>query len=412
MISKTQTVEFVNQEGHILTAKLEFPPDRKPFAFAIFAHCFVCNNNGIAARNISQTLASRGIGVLRFDFSGRGESEGAFVKSGFATNISDILAAAAFLEVNFSPASILIGHGLGGTAILFASSELPAIKCIVTIGSPADPARLNHIVTEALAQLGKKKEAEVKVGGQTFNVSEHFLKDLLNADFAQKLRKMRKAILIMHAPFDKMVDIENAKWLYEATLHPKSFISLDGADHILSHQGDSIYVGEIVASWASRYLAIEPEKALESELQVVASLQPDHHYTTLIKAGDHYLTADEPESVGGDNFGPSPYQLLSASLGACTAMTLRMYANRKNWDPGEIRIHLKHDKMYITDQGESIKEAGESGQKMDVIDRIVELSGILTETQRQRLLEIANRCPVHRTLEKSVRINTRLKSQD
>ncbi len=411
MISKTQTVEFVNQEGHILTAKLEFPPDRKPFAFAIFAHCFVCNNNGIAARNISQTLASRGIGVLRFDFSGRGESEGEFVKSGFATNISDILAAAVFLEVNFSPASILIGHGLGGTAILFASSELPAIKCIVTIGSPADPARLNYIVTEALSQLGKKKEAEVKVAGQTFNVSEQFLKDLLNTDFAQMLRKMRKAILIMHAPFDKIVDIENAKWLYEATLHPKSFISLDGADHILSQQEDSIYVGQVVASWATRYLAKEPEKALESELQVVASLQPDHHYTTLIKAGDHYLTADEPESVGGDDFGPSPYQLLSASLGACTAMTLRMYANRKNWDPGEIMIHLKHDKMYVTDQGESIKEGDQSGQKMDVIDRMIEFSEILTEVQK-RLLEIANRCPVHRTLEKSVRINTRLKSKD
>lgn len=396
----------------MLTAKLEFPPDRKPFAFAIFAHCFVCNNNGIAAQNISQTLAAGGIGVLRFDFSGRGEGEGEFVKSGLATNISDILAAAAFLEVTFSAASILIGHGLGGTAILFASSELPSIKCIVTIGSPADPARLNSIVTEALAQLGKKKEAEVKVGGQTFNVSEQFLKDLLDTDFAQTIRKMRRAILIMHAPFDKVVDIENAKWLYEATLHPKSFISLDGADHILSNQDDSIYVGQVVASWATRYLAKEPEKNLESELQVVASLQPDHHYTTLIKAGDHYLTADEPASVGGDNFGPSPYQLLSASLGACTAMTLRMYANRKNWEPGEIMVHLKHDKVYVTDQGESIKEAGEAGQKMDVIDRIVEFSGLLTETQKQRLLEIANRCPVHRTLEKSVRINTRLKSQD
>lgn len=411
MISKTQMVEFVNHDGQLLAAQLEFPPDQKPHAYAIFAHCFTCNKNWNAARNISRTLASQGIAVLRFDFTGLGESEGEFVDSRFSTNITDIVAAASFLEENFTAPTILIGHSLGGTAALFACSSLSGIRCVVTIGSPADPAHVKKLISQSLDDIGRKGETQVRIGGRSFTIDREFVKDLLNRDVSQILRNMRKAILILHAPFDKVVSIDNARWLYEAALHPKSYISLDDADHILSKSDDSVYVGQVIAAWAVRYLQRVPVKSLESDLQVVASLHPDNLYTTLIKAGDHYLTADEPVSAGGDNFGPSPYQLLSSSLGACSAMTLRMYANRKKWDPGEIRIHLKHDKIYVDDQQESVQDSGGEGKKMDVIERVLEFSGQLTGEQRQRLLEIANRCPVHRSLEKAILINTRLKDQ-
>jgi putative redox protein len=412
MITKTQSIQFLNHEGHYLAAKLELPPDRKPLAYAIFAHCFTCNKNWNAAVNISRSLASLGIAVLRFDFSGLGESEGAFVKSGFSTNITDILAAASFLEENFSKPSILIGHSLGGTAALYAAPSLPDIKGVVTIGSPADPAHVRHLIQDAIKDIRKNAEAEVKIGGRSFNIGKKFLEDLVQSDVAAILKHLRKALLIMHAPFDTIVSIDNAKWIYQHALHPKSFVSLDGADHILTNQQDSIYVGQVIGAWVSRYLPAQQPKTLESDLEVVASLQPDHHYTTLIKAGNHYLTADEPTSVGGDDFGPSPYQLLSAALGACSAMTLRMYAERKKWDLGEIQIHLKHDKVYIDDQHQMMNDTDSARKKIDVIERVLEFSGDLSEEQKNRLLEISNRCPVHRTLEDAVLIKTRIRDME
>ncbi|MCB0668401.1 MAG: alpha/beta fold hydrolase [Saprospiraceae bacterium] len=403
MISKTQEISFQNHDGHSLAAKIEFPPDRKPFAFAIFTHCFACNGNLTAAINISRALAAQGIAVMRFDFSGM--SEGAPVKPGFSTNITDLLAAAAFLKENFSEPSLLIGHSLGGTAALFAASSIPSVEGVVTIGSPADPKQVKKLVKESIEEIRKKGEAQVTIGGRAFKVGQDFVEELVQKDISQSLKKMRKALLVMHAPFDKIVGIENAKWIYEHAIHPKSFISLDNADHILSKTEDSNYVGEVVAAWASRYLPDHSSKTLQSDLEVVVNLDPEHKYTTLIKAGTHYLTADEPESVGGDDFGPSPYQLLSSALGACTAMTLKMYSDRKKWNLGEVRVHLHHDKVYTEDQNETLQD-GEKKRKIDVITRQLELSSELTPTQRERLLEIANRCPVHRTLEKSIRIDT------
>jgi putative redox protein len=350
-----------------------------------------------------------GVAVLRFDFSGLGESEGAFVQSGFSTNIADILAAASFLKENFDSPSLLIGHSLGGTAALYAAPSLPEIKAVVTIGSPADPGHVRQLIQDAASEIKENGEAEVKIGGRSFKIGNKFLEDLVQSDMVAILKGLRKALLIMHAPFDNIVSIKNAKWIYQQAMHPKSFISLDGANHILTNHQDSNYVGQVIGSWASRYLASQPPKTLESDLEVVASLQPDHHYTTLIKAGNHYLTADEPASVGGDDFGPSPYQLLSSALGACTAMSLRMYAERKKWDLGEIQIHLKHVKIYVEDQYQTIDDNESIRNKIDVIDRVLEFSGDLTDEQKKRLLEISNRCPVHRTLEDAVLIKTRIK---
>jgi len=344
---------------------------------------------------------------MRFDFTGLGESEGAFVKSGFSTNITDVIAAATFLEENFAAPSLLVGHSLGGTAALFAAPSLPQVKGVVTIGSPADPAHIKHLIKESLDEIRKKGEAEVIIGGRHFKVGCKFVEDLVQNDIREMLKKLHKAILIMHAPFDKIVSIDNAKWIYEHASHPKSFISLDAADHILSKTEDSRYVGRVIAGWVSRYLPDHSKKTLESNLEAVASLEPEHHFTTLIKAGNHYLTGDEPVSVGGDDFGPSPYQLLSSALGACTAMTLKMYADRKKWYLGEIQVHLKHDKVYAEDQSESIENGG-ARKKIDVIVRQLEFSAELSEAQRSRLLEIANRCPVHRTLEGAVLIKTEL----
>lgn len=411
MKSKTQEISFLNHDGRSLAARIEFPPDRKPYAYAIFTHCFTCNKNWAAAVNISRTLAAQGIAVARFDFSGTREQDGDTIRPGFSTNITDLLAAASFLEENFMAPALLIGHSLGGTAALFAASSMPSVQGVVTIGSPADPEHVRKLVHESMEEIKAKGEASVSIGGQNFQISQNSVEELMRKDLKETIRKMRKAMLIMHAPFDKVVGIDNAKWIYEQAVHPKSFISLDNADHILSSTEDSNYVGQVIAAWASRYLPDSRERTLESNLEVVVSLDPEHKYTTLIKAGRHYLTADEPEHVGGDDFGPSPYQLLSSALGACTAMTLKMYADRKNWELGEVQIHLHHDKVYADDQNASIQN-GDKPKKMDLIIRKLELEDHLTDAQKERLLEIANRCPVHRTLEKSVLIRTELVTQE
>jgi putative redox protein len=408
MLSKSQSVEFINHSGHRLAAKIEFPPDQKPIAFAIFAHCFTCNKNLPAVRNISQALASQGLAVLRFDFTGLGESEGEFVETTFTTNVTDILAGASFLEEKFSSPALLIGHSLGGTAAIFAASSLPSVKGVITIGSPADPAHVTHLLKNVIDEIDTQGEAEVKIAGRVFKIGRSFLLDIMQQDLSKILKGLKKALLVMHAPFDRTVGIENAKWLYETAMHPKSFVSLDSADHVLTNKEDSRYVGRLISSWASRYLPRPQTKVLQSDQQVVASLEPEDKFTTLIKAGNHYLTADEPISVGGEDFGPSPYELLSASLGACTVMTLRMYANRKKWNIGAIQVHLTHDKIYIEDQADNVG-AGNNNSKVDVIDRLLAFSGNLTVEQSNRLLEIADRCPVHRTMEGAVLVRTSLK---
>ncbi len=412
-MSKQKKISFVNHQGLELAARLEFPVDQHPVAFVIFAHCFTCNKNLAAVRHIAKALTSSGLAVLRFDFAGLGESEGTFVTSNFSTNITDILAAAEYLKEDYQPPTLIIGHSLGGAAALVAARQLPSVKGVATIGAPADPTHVTHLLRGAITEIERQGQAEVQIGGRTFTIAKHFLEDLHNHDLQQVIGSLRKALLILHAPFDRTVGIDNARMIYQAARHPKSFISLDGADHILSAKEDSQYAGDVIATWAKRYLTPQDEKKLPSNSQVVASLSSGDKFSTYLKAGRHRMIGDEPESVGGDNFGPSPYEFVAAGLAACTAMTLHMYARRKKWDLQEVIVHVDHQKIHAKDcENCTEDEKANSDQRMDQMTRELQILGNLDSTQVNRLLEIANRCPVHRTLESKSDIVTRVLVSD
>lgn len=399
---KTTAVTFPNAEGHLLSGRLEMPVDRKPHAFALFAHCFTCTQNLSAIRNISRALSMMGIAVLRFDFTGLGQSEGNFAEAGFSSDVSDLVSAAAFLEQHYQAPVLTIGHSLGGSAVLMAARSLPSVKAVVTIGAPCDPVHVKHLFLNDIDTINEKGEAMVDIGGRPFPIKKQFLDDLNSFNPEQEIRKLGKALLLLHSPQDKVVGIENAAAIYQAAWHPKSFISLDGADHLLSSPQDSLYVGEVIASWVKRYISFPQPEPIKSEKRVAVRTGPDS-LTTEIKAGKHSLLADEPAEVGGLDLGPTPYDLLTAGLGACTSMTLRMYADRKKWPLTNVLVHLHHKKIHAQDSENSEKKA-----LLDHIWREVELEGDLTEEQRKRLLDIAERCPVHRTLHSQVEIITSL----
>ena len=401
---KTIRIRFPNSQGEQLAAKLELPEFQLPKAFAIFAHCFTCNSNLIAVRNISRALTDKGIAVLRFDFTGLGHSEGDFENTNFSSNVQDLMAAADFLTEQYQAPSLLVGHSLGGAAVLFAASQLPYIQAVATIGAPANPEHVVHLFQEEIVEIEALGKAVVKIGGREFTVKKQFLEDIKEQNVNQAIKGIDKAILILHSPQDGVVHIDNAASLYRRADHPKSFISLDGADHLMSDKEDSLYAGQIIASWADRYLKVATAKPLKTDKQVAVRLATAK-YTCDVQAGKHALLADEPESVGGDDFGPSPYQLLSTSLGACTAMTLRMYANRKKWDLQRVTVHLEHYKQHL----EATEEGEKRSTKVDVFERLIEIEGNLDGKQRERLLDIANRCPVHRTLHGEIHVNTQLK---
>ena len=401
---RSQKVKFKNHNGYELSARLEFPPDSHPYAFAIFAHVFTGNKNLTATRHISRSLTQNGIGVLRFDFTGLGESEGDFADTNFTSNVEDLLAASEFLEKNYEAPRILIGHSLGGAAVVFAAAQLESIQAVATVGAPSEPEHVTHLLDDQLEDIENNGVAKVSIGGRAFTIKKQFLDDLRSKDMFKILKRLHKPILVLHSPQDTVVEIENAAKIYHAAHHPKSFVSLDGADHMLSNKVDAAYVGDLVSSWMTRYVTPPPKEKLTTDAQVAVRLG-DIGYTTEIQAGAHGLLADESEEVGGDDFGPSPYQYLSAALGACTAMTLQMYARRKKWDLKEVEVHINHGKKYVDDcMACETKE-----MKIDHFEREIELEGNLTEEQISRLLEIADRCPVHRTLNKEIRIVTTLK---
>ncbi len=401
---RSEKVEFTNSNGYKLSAKLELPADQHPHSFALFAHVFTGNKNLTATRHISRALTLDGIGVLRFDFTGLGESEGDFADTNFTSNVEDLMAAAQYLEDNYEAPKIMIGHSLGGAAAIFAASRLESIQAIATIGTPSEPEHVSHLLEDSLEAIEEKGVAKVSVGGRMFTIKKQFLDDIRSKNMFKLLKELRKPILILHSPQDTVVEIKNAAQIYHASYHPKSFVTLDGADHMLSNKIDAAYAGSLIASWVMRYLDLPKKEVLKTERQVVAKLG-EIGFTTEIMAGNHGLLADESEEVKGDDFGPSPYQLLSSALGACTAMTLQMYARRKKWDLKEVKVHLDHGKRYVDD----CMACEEKEMKIDHFDRIIELEGNLTDEQKSRLMEIADRCPVHRTLEKEIRIQTVLK---
>ena len=399
-----QKVLFYNKAGDQLVGRLELPANQLPHNFVLFAHCFTCNKNLMAIKNISKSLTSNGFGVLRFDFTGLGESEGDFADTNFSGNVEDLIAAAEYLQNTHKAPSLLIGHSLGGAAAIIAASEIPSIKAIATIAAPSNPEHVKHLLKSNIEEINLNGKALVNIGGRDFTIKKQFLEDLETKTLPQIIKELRKPILILHSPQDQIVEIKNAEEIYVAAYHPKSFISLDGADHLLLNKKDSAYAGILIASWAKRYLEIPREKRISSEHQVVASLDSDDRFSTSMKVGDHYMIADEPEEFGGNDFGPSPYELVSAGLSACTAMTIQMYVKRKGWDLQNIEVHTSYNKSHMED----CRDCESPGTKIDTFHRELKLTGSIDEKQAQRILEIADKCPVHKTLHSKTQVITRV----
>jgi uncharacterized OsmC-like protein/esterase/lipase len=404
MSIKANTLTFKNRKGIPLSAQLDFPADQKPHNYAIFAHCFTCNKNFNAVRNVSRALTSKGFAVLQFDFTGLGSSKGDFADTNVSGNVEDLLDAAQFLSDNYGAPGLLVGHSLGGAAALLAASQLDTVKAVATIGSPSNPQHVQHLFQNSLQEIKESGQALVDIGGRPFTIKKQFLDDISEMTLLKVVKAMRKSILVLHSPQDTIVGIDNAAELYAAAHHPKSFVSLDGADHLLNQQEDSLYVGDVIASWAQRYLPYHKKPAISSTHQVAALLRKDESFTTILKAGDHYLVADEPKKVNGNNFGPTPYELVASGLAACTAMTIKMYANHKQWPLEDVEVHISYKKDHATDS----QHQEEKGAKIDIFEREIKLTGALDDAQKERMLDIANKCPVHKTLHSEVLVRTKL----
>lgn len=399
-----QKVSLKNVNGETLVGRLSLPANQHPHNFVLFAHCFTCNKNFTAIRNISRALTADGFGVLRFDFTGLGESEGEFSDSNFSGNVEDLLEAAKYLEEHYAAPTLIIGHSLGGAAVILAAQKISSIRAIATIAAPSNPLHVKHIFKDNIETIKDKGIAEVNIGGRSFTIKNQFLEDLKSQSFQETLKNSGKSILILHSPQDQVVEIKNAEEIYIAVRHPKSFVSLDGADHLLSNPKDATYTGEIIGKWSKRYLEMPGAIALETEKEVVASLDSADGFTTQLKVGSHYITADEPVSYGGNNFGPSPYELVSAGLSACTAMTIQMYAKRKKWPLENVEVHTSYQKLHADD----CQNCDSSEAKIDTFQRAIKLTGSLDDKQIARIMEIADKCPVHRTLKSEIKIDTTL----
>lgn len=396
-------VEFEGSQGAPLAAAIDWPQGEVR-AFALFAHCFTCSKDLFASRRVSNALTTHGFAVLRFDFTGLGRSGGDFANTNFSSNSADLVAAADWLAKTHSAPSLLVGHSLGGAAVLAVAAEIESVKAVATIGAPADAEHVLHNFSAGLDEIRAKGEAMVTIGGRKFSVKSQFLDDIAGQKLTDNIAKSRAAKLVLHSPIDQTVGIENAEAIFKAAKHPKSFVSLDQADHLLSKKQDAIYAANVIAAWASRYTH-EPQEPLKPEGHVVTSESGEGKFHVNINASGHRLSADEPESVGGTNRGPTPYDLLGAALGACTTITLRMYADRKKLPVSFIETIVDHEKRHAED---SAAEGEASSAKIDVFTRRIKIVGDLSEEQRQRMLQIADICPVHKTLERNAVVNSEL----
>lgn len=399
----TERITFSGHSGHTLAARLDLP-NGPHLATALFAHCFTCSKDIPAARRIAGRLASLGIAVLRFDFTGLGHSKGEFKNTTFTTNAQDLKAAAAALARRGMAPSLLIGHSLGGAAVLRVADEIEGVKAVVTLGAPFDPDHVTHNFGDAIAEIEEKGSAAVHLGGRPIMIGRDFLHDVAAEKLVSHIQNMESALLVMHAPLDDIVRVENATQIFVAAKHPKSFVTLDNADHLITRREDAEYAAEVITAWVSRYLDLRPPAppiGAPEGVTRVSEADPAGFLQDVAAGPKHHVLADEPMAYGGTDRGLTPYQFLAAGLGACTSMTVRMYARRKGWPLKHVSVDVTHDKVHAQDA-----EVGRS--KIDTVTRILKLEGDLDDAQRARLLEIADKCPVHKTLEQGARVDTKL----
>ena len=403
---KSQKLKIQNRKGIVLNAHLELPANQKPNYYAIFAHCFTCSSSLSAVRHVSRALTNDGFAVLRFDFTGLGRSEGEFADSHFSANVDDLLDVHAYMTEHYDAPSLLVGHSLGGAAVLVAASKLDAVKAVATVGAPATVNHVKHLFSHNIDKIRTGETTEVNIGGRPFNVNPEFVADFDKTDLPTIVKGLRKPLLIMHSPFDTIVGVENAQQLYHNAHHPKSFVTLDNADHLLTDEKDSQYVGEVIGTWAKRYFPKVENVMLSTEgEQLVGHLNIiEDNFTTFIQTKNHSFIADEPASIGGSDFGPSPYEYLNAALAACTVMTLKMYAQRKQWDLQEVFVYISHSRKHSDDLGVDV----EKPTYLDHINKKLKFVGNLDAAQKERLKEIASRCPVHKTIASNVIFDTQI----
>ena len=391
-----QKIIFTGSQGHKLAARLDTPEGGEIKSYALFAHCFTCSKDIFAAGQIARALNALGIAVLRFDFTGLGASEGEFENTNFTSNVQDLVKAADYMRENLQAPRILIGHSLGGAAVLMAAHHIPEIKAVATIGAPADAAHVAHHFENSRAEIIEKGEARVQLEGRPFTIKKQFIEDIESQNMDDAIRSLKKPLLVLHAPLDDTVGIENASHIFATAKHPKSFVTLDTADHLLTNREDAIYAARMIAAWASRYVGYKLtnnhlKKPLKGNDVAVKTAGADK-FKQYVQIGKHMILADEPEDKGGENTGPDPYGLLMASLGACTSMTLQLYARHKDLPLEGVEVYLSHEKV----------------EGKDKITREIRIQGQhLTEEQRARMMEIADKCPVHKTLTGEVAIETR-----
>jgi putative redox protein len=402
----TERFQFTGEGGHQLAAALD-TPDGAIHAHALFAHCFTCGKDVLAAKRIAVALASRGIAVLRFDFTGLGSSEGDFANSTFSSNVADLVRAADHLRETRKAPAILIGHSLGGAAILAAAGQIPEAKAVVTIAAPSDPAHVTHLFRDRIEDIRAQGKVQVQLAGRPFHITREFLDDVAEHHLMAHVAKLHKALLVMHSPTDDTVGIDNATNIFVAAKHPKSFVSLSGADHLLSGRRDAAYVADVIAAWAERYVdtaAAQPAAdPTATPRNVVVRETRAGKFQQAVTTGPHQMLADEPVTAGGEDTGPGPYDFVLAGLGTCTSMTMRMYADRKSLPLDRVTVTLKHSKIHADDCAECETKEG----LLDQIDRVITIEGALDADQRKRLMEIADKCPVHRTLTSEIRIVTK-----
>lgn len=403
---KSKRLNIQNAKGFQLQAYLDLPANQKPHSYAIFAHCFTCNSTLKPVKNISRVLTTHGFGVVRFDFTGLGKSEGEFADSYFSANVSDLLAVSDYMKEHYQAPSLLVGHSLGGAAVIVAASQLESVKAVATIGAPSSTEHVKKHFSHHVEEIAQKGDVEVNIGGRPFKINQEFVEDFDKTDLLEITKKLRKPLLILHSPLDKVVGIDNANQLYLAAHHPKSFISLDAADHLLLDSKDSLYVGNMIGTWVQRYFETKNNEILDTEgEQLVAHLNlVEDNFTTSIQTKKHAFIADEPESVGGDDLGPSPYDFLSAGLAACTVMTLKLYAERKKWDLQEVYAYITYSKKH----SEDLKLDIEKPARFDYLLKKLKFVGDLDDEQKQKLKEISSKCPVHRTLQSEIIIETEI----